>query len=113
MEPVIDLADLHLTLGEGAARVHVLKGVSLRVTKGETVSLLGPSGSGKSTLLMTLAGLERPDAGTVRVGGHDLNALSCKGRGGTGYSTIRDRLKMTVQGRRWEPIQGRRWERRP
>ena len=76
MEPVIDLADLHLTLGEGAARVHVLKGVSLRVTKGETVSLLGPSGSGKSTLLMTLAGLERPDAGTVRVGGHDLNALS-------------------------------------
>lgn len=76
MEPVIDIADIHLTLGEGAARVHVLKGVSLRVTKGETVSLLGPSGSGKSTLLMTLAGLERPDAGAVRVGGHDLNALS-------------------------------------
>ena len=76
MEQVIELADLHLTLGVGASRVHVLKGVSLSVARGETVGLLGPSGSGKSTLLMTLAGLERPDAGTVRVGGHDLNALS-------------------------------------
>ena len=76
MEQVIELAGLHLTLGAGAARVHVLKGVSLSVARGETVGLLGPSGSGKSTLLMTLAGLERPDAGTVRVGGHDLNALS-------------------------------------
>jgi putative ABC transport system ATP-binding protein len=76
VEKVIELSDLHLTLGEGAARVHVLRDVSLSVTRGETVGLLGPSGSGKSTLLMVLAGLERPDAGTVRVGGHDLNALS-------------------------------------
>ena len=50
--------------------------VSLSVAQGETVALLGPSGSGKSTLLMTLAGLERPDAGSVRIDGRDLGALS-------------------------------------
>jgi Predicted ABC-type transport system involved in lysophospholipase L1 biosynthesis, ATPase component len=76
VQPVIELADVHLTLGEGAARVHVLKGVSLNIAQGETVSLLGPSGSGKSTLLMTLAGLERPDSGAVRIDGNDLGALS-------------------------------------
>jgi len=76
VQPVIELADVDLTLGEGAARVHVLKGVSLTIAKGETIGLLGPSGSGKSTLLMTLAGLERPDAGAVRIDGRDLGALS-------------------------------------
>lgn len=76
MQTVIELAGVDLTLGEGPARVHVLKGVSLTIGRGETVSLLGPSGSGKSTLLMTLAGLERPDAGMVRVGGRELNAMS-------------------------------------
>ncbi|WP_424362298.1 ABC transporter ATP-binding protein [Methylocystis parvus] len=76
MQPVIELADVDLTLGEGAARVHVLKGVSLSIAAGETVSLLGPSGSGKSTLLMTLAGLERPDSGAVKIDGRDLGALS-------------------------------------
>jgi putative ABC transport system ATP-binding protein len=76
VQPVIELADVQLTLGEGAARVHVLKGVGLSIAHGETVSLLGPSGSGKSTLLMTLAGLERPDSGAVRIDGADLGTLS-------------------------------------
>lgn len=76
VQNVIELAGVDLTLGEGPARVHVLKNISLAIRPGETVSLLGPSGSGKSTLLMTLAGLERPDAGAVRVGDCDLNALS-------------------------------------
>jgi putative ABC transport system ATP-binding protein len=76
VQPVIELADVDLTLGEGAARVHVLKGVSLTIGRGETVSLLGPSGSGKSTLLMTLAGLERPDSGAIVIDGRPLDALS-------------------------------------
>jgi putative ABC transport system ATP-binding protein len=74
-QPVIELSNVDLTLGAGAARVHVLKTISLTVARGETIGLLGPSGSGKSTLLMTLAGLERPDAGSVRIDGRDLNAL--------------------------------------
>mgnify|MGYP001220193583 CR=1 FL=1 len=74
--PAIDLEDVHLTLGEGAARVHILKGVSLQVPAGEAVGLVGPSGSGKSTLLMVTAGLERADSGIVKIAGEDLGRLS-------------------------------------
>ncbi|MEZ5842030.1 MAG: ABC transporter ATP-binding protein [Hyphomicrobiales bacterium] len=73
--PAIELRDVHLTLGEGAARVHILKGVSLSVPAGEAVGLVGPSGSGKSTLLMVTAGLERADSGTVKVAGEELGRL--------------------------------------
>jgi putative ABC transport system ATP-binding protein len=74
-QPLIELIDIDLTLGAGAARVHVLKNLSLNIARGETIGLVGPSGSGKSTLLMTLAGLERPDAGSVSVDGRDLTKL--------------------------------------
>ena len=73
---IIALEDVELSLGDGAARVHVLKGISLEVARGEAVGLVGPSGSGKSTLLMVLAGLERPDRGRVLLGGDDLTNLS-------------------------------------
>ncbi len=72
-EPVIQLKDVSLTLGDGASSVHVLKGVSLDVPQGEATGIVGPSGSGKSTLLMVLAGLERVDSGTVRIAGELLN----------------------------------------
>jgi putative ABC transport system ATP-binding protein len=71
----IELGDVHLSLGSGAARVHVLKGVGLTVPAGATVGLVGPSGSGKSTLLMVMGGLERPDHGRVVVAGTDLTRL--------------------------------------
>ena len=71
----IELRDVELSLGRGAARVHILKGVSLAIAQGQATGLTGPSGSGKSTLLMTMAGLERPDSGLVRVAGQDLGAL--------------------------------------
>ena len=75
-EPAVELQDVHLSLGRGAARVHILKGLSLRIARGETVGLIGPSGSGKSTLLMVLVGLERPDSGLIRVAGESLSGLS-------------------------------------
>lgn len=75
-EDVIDLKDVSLTLGHGASAVHVLKGVSLKVTAGEATGIVGPSGSGKSTLLMVLAGLEGIDSGTVRIAGEVLNGKS-------------------------------------
>ncbi|WQO29235.1 ABC transporter ATP-binding protein [Microvirga lotononidis] len=74
-DKAIALHDVDLSLGRGAARVHILKGISLGVDRGEAVGLIGPSGSGKSTLLMTMAGLERPDSGKVIVDGTDLSGL--------------------------------------
>ncbi len=75
-DPVIDLHDVDLTLGDGASRVHVLKKISLQVARGTSVGLVGPSGSGKSTLLMVLGGLERPDSGEVIVEGRSLAAMN-------------------------------------
>ncbi len=68
----IFLEDIHLTLGEGASQVHVLKGVDLAISKGSSVGIVGPSGSGKSTLLMVIAGLERADSGTVAINDTDI-----------------------------------------
>jgi putative ABC transport system ATP-binding protein len=71
----IRLENVHLSLGSGAARVHVLKGISLDIGAGEAVGIIGPSGSGKSTLLMVSAGLEPADSGLVQVAGQDLSRL--------------------------------------
>ena len=72
---MIRLTDVHLSLGRGASRVHILGGVSLEIGAGEALGLVGPSGSGKSTLLMVMAGLERVDSGRVEVDGTDLTGL--------------------------------------
>jgi putative ABC transport system ATP-binding protein len=69
------LDGVNLSLGRGAARLHILRDISLHIANGEAVALLGPSGSGKSTLLMVMTGLERPDAGSVIVAGADLPKL--------------------------------------
>ena len=74
-EPVIRLRGVHLTLGNEASRVHVLRGMSLDIAGGRSVGIVGPSGSGKSTLLMVLAGLERVDEGEVRLAGEDFGRL--------------------------------------
>ena len=73
--PAIALSGVNLSLGSGAARVHILKDIALVIGRGEAVGLVGPSGSGKSTLLMVMAGLERPDTGSVVVAGEDIGRL--------------------------------------
>ena len=81
------LRGVNLTLGRGAARVHILRDIDLNIGRGEAVGLLGPSGSGKSTLLMVMTGLERPDSGSIMVAGEDLSRLDedalARFRGGT------------------------------
>lgn len=74
--PIIELENVHLTLGHAASLVHVLKGVSLHIAQGQSVGIVGPSGSGKSTLLMVLAGLEHVDNGTVKIAGQTISRMS-------------------------------------
>ena len=77
--PVIQATDLRLTLGQGDARVEVLRGIDLTVGAGESLALLGPSGSGKSSLLAVMAGLERATGGSLSVAGADFTAMDEEG----------------------------------
>ena len=74
--PAVAMRGVDLSLGRGAARVHILRDVSLTIAKGEAVGIVGASGSGKSTLLMIMGGLERPDKGEVEIDGVKLGGLS-------------------------------------
>lgn len=74
--PIIEITNLHLSLVGGGGTVNILRGISLQVNRGETLSIVGPSGAGKTTLLMALAGLERATAGGIKVAGTRLNALN-------------------------------------
>ena len=66
---------------EAGHRLEVLRGVELRVGRGETVAIVGSSGSGKTTLLQILGGLDLPSSGVVRIAGESLAELSDAERG--------------------------------
>ena len=78
-DPLV-LNDVSLTLPSAAGPVEILRGLNVRVGKGERVALVGPSGSGKSSLIAVAAGLERPSGGTVQLFGQDLARLDEDGR---------------------------------
>jgi predicted ABC-type transport system involved in lysophospholipase L1 biosynthesis ATPase subunit len=71
-EPIIVARDLQRSFMLGKGKVEVLRGVSLEIQRGEAIFLVGASGAGKTTLLYTLAGLERPESGTVTFEGREL-----------------------------------------
>lgn len=71
-EPQLEATDLRRSFRIGSRQIEVLRGISLSVMHGEAVFLCGASGAGKTTLLYTLAGLERPESGTVEFEGRRL-----------------------------------------
>ena len=72
----ISARDLYRSFKMGERTIEVLRGISVDITPGESLFLCGASGAGKSTLLYTLAGLERPEKGTVKFGDTDVYAQS-------------------------------------
>src|SRR5918996_1185491 len=74
-QAVIKAVEVTRTYGEGEAAVHALRGVSLAIERHRLTAVMGPSGSGKSTLMHILAGLDRPDSGTVSIDGTEITAL--------------------------------------
>jgi len=72
MIPQLVARDVHRSFRIGSRRIEVLRGISLEVASGEAVFLCGASGAGKTTLLYTLAGLERPESGSVEFEGRRL-----------------------------------------
>src|SRR5215217_3814227 len=73
--PIIDARDVKYSLEVAGRPLHILRGVSLRVSPAEVVAIVGPSGSGKTSFLMLLAGLERATSGKVSLCGQDLGTL--------------------------------------
>ena len=74
--PVISVSRLKRSFKSGTGEVTVLKDISLTVSQGEFVAVMGASGSGKSTLLNVLGGLLSPDEGSVVVDGRDIGSMS-------------------------------------
>ena len=73
---MIEIRDLCKTYGKGNAAIRVLKNISLTISQGEFVAIMGPSGSGKSTLLHIMGFLDRPDEGSYKIMGTEVSQLS-------------------------------------
>ena len=78
--PAVEAVGLIRIHRDGRSVLRSVDGVSLRLDAGEVVAVMGPSGSGKTTLLHLLAGLDRPDAGLVRIQGVDWQTLAGRAR---------------------------------
>jgi predicted ABC-type transport system involved in lysophospholipase L1 biosynthesis ATPase subunit len=87
--PQLVARDLFQSFQMGARRIEVLRGISMEIARNEAVFLSGASGAGKTTLLYTLAGLERPESGTVEFEGRRLYS---------GSSTMQARLRNEKMG---------------
>lgn len=73
---IVEIKDLNKSYRRGSQVIPVLTDINFEIEEGEFLALMGPSGSGKSTLLNLVAGIDKPDSGTIRVGGIDITTLS-------------------------------------
>ncbi len=74
--PIVQVRGVSKSYRRDSMAIPVLRDISLDVPEGEFLGLMGPSGSGKTTLLNLIAGIDRPDAGSVAVAGTDVTKLS-------------------------------------
>ena len=89
---MVELRNIHKNFG----RLHVLKGISLNVQRGEAVVIIGPSGSGKSTLLRCVNYLEQPDSGEVLVDGEYMGVRPGKRAGRASLEARLDQMRQKV-----------------
>ncbi len=75
-EPIVQIRQLTKSYRRGGQIVSVLTNISFDINSGEFIALMGPSGSGKSTLLNLIAGIDKPDSGSLKVNGRDIATLS-------------------------------------
>jgi lipoprotein-releasing system ATP-binding protein len=80
-DPILEARNVHKSFRQGPVTLEVLQGVSMSVTTGERIAIVGASGSGKTTLLQILGGLDRPTTGQVLVDGKDIHRQSEQERG--------------------------------
>ncbi|GGZ05752.1 ATP-binding cassette domain-containing protein [Streptomyces nitrosporeus] len=74
--PAVEPRDVRRQYGRGAGTVHALAGIDLALPRGTFTAVMGPSGSGRSTFLQCAAGLDRPTAGSVYLGGTEITGMS-------------------------------------
>ncbi|MET8902901.1 MULTISPECIES: ABC transporter ATP-binding protein [unclassified Streptomyces] len=74
--PAVELRGVRRQYGRGERAVHALAGIDLALPRSTFTAVMGPSGSGKSTFLQCAAGLDRPSAGSVRLGGTEITGMS-------------------------------------
>ena len=82
VDPVLEAVGVVREFREAGGALRVLDGLELTLRRGECVAIVGASGSGKTTLLQILGGLDRPTAGSVKIGGRDLHRLDERERSG-------------------------------
>lgn len=85
---MIEVKELHKRFGE----LHILKGITTTIEKGEKVVIIGPSGSGKSTFLRCLNRLEQPTSGLIRFEGEDMTSMNDKQ-----LHAVREKMGMVFQ----------------
>jgi branched-chain amino acid transport system ATP-binding protein len=118
--PLLEVSDLHVSYGH----VQAVRGVSLRVGEGQIVTLIGPNGAGKSSTLGAVAGLVRPERGSIRLEGREVSGLPShravaegvvlvpEGRAVLARMTVEENLQVAVEGsprgeldRLWEALE--------